>query len=189
MNLRSLGPLNGDNHPPLLCHSQPPGVQVGANNPSINLSWVQRWLTKSFSHPKELSHPTPTFTVHSCEDATMCECCSIPGLTEVVMWNLPPHRPHSIKCPLTLPCHHVKGIFLQTCPGSLHRAKPTLIIFLPAFLRAVAFSQHSWKAFLHSGEPFTLVSLFSQENLMGFSFMPSSQHFCRSVFRYLLAAI
>lgn len=99
--------------------------------------------------------------------------------------------PHSIKCPLTLPFHHVKGIFLQTVTynHSLLRAKPTLIMLFAAFLRAVAFLQHSWKAFLHSGEPFTLVSLFSQENLMGIGFMPSSQHFCRSVFWYLLAAI
>lgn len=98
--------------------------------------------------------------------------------------------PIELKCPLALPSHHKKGKSGRAvCHWSLRRAKPTLFLWFACLLRAVAFSQQSWNAFLHSWEPGTFASLFAQENLMGFNFIPSWQHFSRGVFWYLLAAI
>lgn len=98
--------------------------------------------------------------------------------------------PTALKCPLTLPSHPKKGESSRAvCHCSLRRAKPVLVLCFACFLRAVALSQQSWNAFLHSWEPDTFASLFAQENLMGFNFIPSWQHFSREAFWYLLAAI
>lgn len=59
-------------------------------------------VTPAFSHPKKLSHPTPTSPVYRCEDTRLHGCCNVPALSEMLMSTLSP-QPHRTKMPLGPP--------------------------------------------------------------------------------------
>lgn len=87
INLRPLGAPNADNHP-LTCSAACglSGVWAGANNSSITLEGsAVAEVIPAFSHPKDLSHPTPTSPEHRCGDAVLHGCCTVPGLSGMLM--------------------------------------------------------------------------------------------------------